>query len=89
MVSIRFGTSENRPSTAHSAALARPALPLPTRGLRQLPGQHDFLAVFVGADDMPSQLATIAGVTASHLLFGEDGVAEEGVGGGGHLRCSR
>jgi hypothetical protein len=52
----------------------------------ELPRQHDLLAILVGADDMGTQFAAMAAVAAGHLLLGEDGVAEEGVGGRGHGR---
>src|SRR6185369_13363389 len=52
----------------------------------ELPRQHGFLAILVGADDMRTQLAATAAIGAGDLLLGENGVAEEGIGGGGHVR---
>src|SRR5882724_8557346 len=50
----------------------------------KLPGQHDLFAASVGADDVRTQFAGTAVIAAHDLPFGEDGVAEEGVGGAGH-----
>jgi hypothetical protein len=50
----------------------------------ELPGQYDFLAALVGADDVWTQFACATTIAAHHLLPGEDGVAKEGVGGVGH-----
>jgi hypothetical protein len=50
----------------------------------ELPRQHDFFATSVRADDMRTQFASTAAIAADHLLFAEDGVAEEGVGLAGH-----
>src|SRR5665213_3575415 len=49
----------------------------------KLPRQHGFLAFLVGANDVRTQFANASAITADHLLLGEDGVAEEGVGGAG------
>jgi hypothetical protein len=50
----------------------------------ELPRQHDLFAAFVGADDVRADFAGTAVIAAHDLLFGEDGVAEEGIGGAGH-----
>jgi hypothetical protein len=50
----------------------------------ELPRQHDLFAALVGADDVRAQFAMTAVIGAGHLLFAEDGVPEEGVGGVGH-----
>ena len=50
----------------------------------ELPRQHGFLAILVGTDDMRTQFAAPVAVAANHLLPGEDGVAEDGVGSGRH-----
>jgi len=50
----------------------------------ELPRQHGFLAVLVGADDVGTQFARAAVIDAGHLLLGEDRVAEQDVGGAGH-----
>src|ERR1700732_347465 len=50
----------------------------------ELPRQHDFFAVLVGADDVRAEFARAAVIAAHDLLLGEDGVAEEGIGGAGH-----
>ncbi len=47
----------------------------------ELPRQHDLFAAFVGADDMRTEFAGAAVIAALDLLLGEDGVAEEGIGG--------
>jgi hypothetical protein len=52
----------------------------------ELPRQHDLFAAFVGADDVRTQFAHAAVIAADDLLFGEDGVAEEVIGGAGHGR---
>jgi hypothetical protein len=62
-----------------------PLRQLATALAAELPRQHDFLAILAGADDMRTELTTIAAVDAGHLLLGEDGIAEEGVGRRGHL----
>ena len=55
----------------------------------KLPGQHDFFTALVGADDVRAQFARASLIAADHLLLGEDGVAEESVGGAGHgQKCS-
>ena len=51
----------------------------------KLPRQHGFLALLVGAEDKRAKFAMTTAIAADHLLPGEDGVAEEGVSGGGHL----
>ena len=60
----------------------------------ELPRQHDLFTALVGADDVRAQFARASLIAADHLLLGEDGVAEEIVGGAGHARkmfllCSR
>jgi len=50
----------------------------------KLPGQHDLLAVLVGANDVRTQFAVGAVVCADDLLSSEDRVAEEGVGWAWH-----
>src|SRR3981189_1169222 len=50
----------------------------------ELPGQHDLFAALAGADDVRTQFVRAAVIAADHLLPGEDGVAEESVGGAGH-----
>jgi len=50
----------------------------------ELPGQHDFLARQIGADDMRAQFARTAFIAADHLLLGKNGISEEGVGFAGH-----
>ena len=50
----------------------------------ELPRQHGFLAILVGADDVRTQFARAAVVGAGHLLLGKDRVTEEDVGGAGH-----
>src|SRR5882757_290710 len=55
----------------------------------KLPGQHDLFTVLAGPDDVRTQFAPAAVIAADHLLPGEDGVAEEIVGGAGQRRkCS-
>ena len=59
----------------------------------KLPGEHHFFTALVGADDVRTQFAMPSLIAADHLLLGEDGVAEEIVGGAQHrkmfLLCSR
>src|SRR6266516_6698068 len=43
-----------------------------------------FFAASIGADDMRTEFASAAVIAAHHLLFAENGVAEQGVGGAGH-----
>ena len=50
----------------------------------ELPGQHDLVAIPVGADDVRAQFARTAFIAADNLFFGEDCVAENGVGGARH-----
>ena len=50
----------------------------------ELPGQHDFLAALADAEDVRAELAKPAVIAAHHLLFGENGVAEQDVGRTGH-----
>src|SRR5262245_60856408 len=51
-----------------AAPLRQPAAALP----RELPGQHDFLAAPVAADDMRAELAPPPVVAAHDLPLGED-----------------
>jgi hypothetical protein len=50
----------------------------------KLPRQHRFFAAPAGADDVRTQFSILAVIGTDHLPFAEDGVAEQGVGGGGH-----
>lgn len=59
----------------HAAAVALAA---------ELPREHHLVAGPAVADDVRAELAHLATIGASHLLLGENGVAEEGVGGGAH-----
>jgi hypothetical protein len=54
-----------------------------------LPRQHGFLALPVGAENKRAKFAMTTAVAADHLLLGKDGVAEDGVGEGGHVWCDR
>jgi hypothetical protein len=47
----------------------------------ELPSEHDLFADLVGAYDVWAQLAAPAFIGADHLLFPEDGVTNEDVGG--------
>jgi hypothetical protein len=49
----------------------------------ELPGESGFLAILAGADDMWTDLPMMTAVGADQLLLGEDGIAEQGVDGGG------
>jgi hypothetical protein len=70
-----------RPDIAYAGKPEASPLRQRTRALAgELPGQHDFLAAFAGADDVRAQFAMAALVAANHLLLAEDGVAEQGVG---------
>jgi hypothetical protein len=51
----------------------------------KLPRQQSFLALLVGAENKRTKLAMTPAIAANHLLLGEDGGAEEGVSGRGHL----
>jgi len=55
-----------------AAPLWQPAAALPC----ELPGQHNFLAAPVAADDMRAELAPAPVVTADDLPLGEDRRAE-------------
>jgi hypothetical protein len=50
----------------------------------ELPRQHGFLAVFVGANDVGTQCARAAVIGAHDLPHGKDRISEEDVGGRGH-----
>ena len=54
----------------------------------KLPRQHRFLTLLVGPEHKRAKLAMMTAVAADHLLFGEDGVAENGVGEEGILPCN-
>jgi hypothetical protein len=74
----RAGVSDiGKPQTAPVRQLARALA-------GELPRQHDFLAAFAGADDVRTQFAGAAVITAHDLLLREDGMAKEAVGGAGH-----
>ena len=63
---------------------AAPLRQLAAARASELPRQHDFFAASVGADDMRAKFARAKVVAADDLLFTEDGMAKEGVGGAGH-----
>ena len=63
-----------------AAPLRQGAAALP----RELPRQHDFLAIPVAADDMRAELAHAAAVAANDLPLGKDRLAEQGIRRTGH-----
>src|SRR5947209_4210614 len=51
---------------------------------RKLPRQRGFLTALVAPEDKQAKLAMTAAIPADRLLLGQDGSAEDGVGGRGH-----